>query len=133
MKGLIWAGWAVLTTLWTGLAALAAGLLSWAAASLAGGGGPTLPAPPPPEAVPAWLAPWLSLADWQAWQQAAQQALAALQAALPFIGTATGWLEPLVWALWAVGAVCLLGLAVGAHALLALARRHAGPRLPAAA
>ena len=34
---------------------------------------------------------------------------------LPAIGTVTGWLEPLVWLLWALGLLAMLGLGGGAH------------------
>ena len=44
--------------------------------------------------------------------------LGSLSAGLPMAGQVVGWLVPLVWVLWGLGMVFLLGLALGVHVWL---------------
>ena len=44
--------------------------------------------------------------------------LAAVSASLPMLGTAVGWLVPLVWTVWGLGLAVMLVLTVLAHWLI---------------
>lgn len=112
MKWVIWTVGGVLGALWTGALATLALFVDWAGSSLqqAGTSAQQLPAE-----LPALLAGWIDPAVWASIGQAAQQSLQAVQSILPVVGTATGWLEPLVWIVWVFGMVALLAVAIGSH------------------
>jgi len=55
-----------------------------------------------------------------------------VQATLDAVPALSGAVSVLAWAIWGLGAVVLLALAIGAHVLIALwKRRSAGPRATA--
>ena len=133
MKWIIWAVGGVLAAIWTGAMALVALAIDWTGQALQQAGSTPAAALPLPADLPGWFARWIDPAGMAAIGQAVQQALDGVQAMLPAIGTATGWLEPLVWILWGFGMIALLTAAAGSHWLVA---RRAGtsaakvPRLP---
>lgn len=112
MKWVIWTIGGVLATLWTGALAMLALFVDWAGRSLQQAGST---AQQLPVELPDWLAGWIDPAGWATMSQAIQQSLQTLQSMLPVIGTATGWLEPLVWIVWGFGMIALFGVAIGSH------------------
>ncbi len=119
-KWLVWGAFAVLALLWTAGSYVSAAVVRWGAQAFADGrldgAGRVLAQPwPLPEA----MAPWLDPAMMQALQQMVLASLDALRDALPFMGTAMGWLVPLIWVAWGFGLLLMLALAGGAHWLLA--------------
>lgn len=114
MKWIIWTVGALLAALWTGTLAVVALLVGWTSKVLQGSGG-SIPSTLPTLELPAWLALWIDLPAWQAAQEQALQMLASIQQWLPALGTATGWLEPVVWTIWGLGMVLLLVAAGASH------------------
>jgi len=119
-KWLVWGGFGALALLWTAAGYIAAAATGWGARALAegrlDGAGQVLSQPwPLPEA----MAPWIEPAMLQVLQQMILVSLDALRDTLPFMGTAMGWLVPLIWAAWGFGLLLMLALAGGAHWLLA--------------
>ncbi len=114
MKALLWTVVGVLSALWTASLALLAGLVDLTAGWLQQAGAAGTAAVPLP-AVPAWLSAWVDTESWTAWAQGALALMQGVAGVLPAIGTVTGWLEPLVWLLWALGLALMLGLGGGAH------------------
>ena len=118
MKLVLWLSFGLLALLWTGGAALVAGVTEWAAQLLASGGVVDWTRAAANVPVPAWIALWVDPQAVRFAQEAAQWALEVLgsmSAALPTAGQLIGWLVPLVWLLWGLGLLLLLGLAAGAH------------------
>lgn len=112
MKCVIWTVGGVLLALWTGAVATLGLVVDWAVNSLQQAGAA---AQPLPADLPGWLGGWVDPAGWAAISQAIQQALQGVQAVLPAVGTAAGWLEPLVWIVWGLGVAALLTVAAGSH------------------
>lgn len=132
MRWLIWGVTLVVLGVWTLLAALAAGLAAW----LAEHGPGLVAAANESEArqqLAVWLEAWLD-SGWTHWirewlppaaleplRQSVEALSGVLQAVWPWLAGLLGWVAPLVWAVWAVGALSCLLLAGGLH--LWLARR----------
>ncbi|MFY8083381.1 MAG: hypothetical protein ACOVN7_06575 [Rubrivivax sp.] len=118
MKRALWLGVGLLALLWTGCAALVAGLTDWAAQVLASGGVADWTRAAANVPVPPWIALWVDPQAVLFVQEAVRWVLDVLGswgAALPTAGQLVGWLVPLVWLLWGLGLLLLLGLAAGAH------------------
>jgi hypothetical protein len=130
MKIALWIAFLVLALLWTGGAAVMAELVAWSSSGLAAGGAVEAGGAIATAAIPAWLAPWVDAAAWTSIQQAVAGTLTAVSASLPMLGTAVGWLVPLVWICWGVGLVVMLVLAGVAHWLISRfsGRPPSGPR-----
>jgi hypothetical protein len=122
MKILLWAVCAVLALLWTGTAALAAQLIAWSAEALAAGRGAEIGSAVATMTAPSWLTPWLDIAGWSALQQAVAGVLSAVSGSLPLVGELASWLVPVVWVVWGLGLVALLGLAFAGSWLLRRAK-----------
>ena len=121
MKLALWLGCALLALLWTGGAALTAALIQWAAQVLASGGAVDWAQAAARWPVPDWIALWLDPQAVRWAQEAVLWALGllgSLSAGLPVAGQVVGWLVPLVWVLWGLGMLVLLGLALGVHVWL---------------
>lgn len=118
MKILLWVGVAVLGLMWTGLAAIGASLVGWGAGVLASGGAAEWVRVASQWPVPGWISLWIDPAAIKAMQEALLWSLQALQGSLPWIGSALGWLVPLVWVTWGFGMLLLLVLAGVAHVLI---------------
>lgn len=113
MKVLVWIATAVLALVWTVTAAVLASLVGWLGANAGDVGGLTSQMAQWP--VPEWLAPWVG-PEFLTWLRSAATGLMGWgAAALPALGSLLGWLAPLVWVVWALGMVCLIALAGGAH------------------
>jgi hypothetical protein len=115
VKLAIWGVFGLLAGLWTAGAFIAAELTQWAAQLVATGAANDLGQAAARWPVPSWLAFWVDPAWVQTMQSMTLWTLEALREGMPFIGSALGWLVPIVWLVWGVGALCLLALAVLAH------------------
>lgn len=118
MKLILWGTVALLALLWTGGAALLAQLVQWSAQGLAGIDGSAVDIAAAAATLPAWLSPWIDAAAWAEMQQWLTAVLASASALMPSLGQVAGWLVPVVWVVWALGMLLLLGLAVIAALLL---------------
>lgn len=127
MKLLIWMVFGLIGLVWTGGAFLAAELTQWAGQALVSGEAASLGKDIARLPVPQWIALWVDPALIQAMQSTVLWALEALREGLPLLGSAVGWLVPLVWVLWGLGLVAMFLLACGAHVLLSR-MRPARPR-----
>jgi hypothetical protein len=113
VKSLVWIVTVVLALIWTVAAAVLASLTGWLAANagdMANWAGQIVQWP-----VPEWLSLWVS-PELLAWMRNAATSLIGWgSAAVPAVGSLLQWMAPLVWVVWALGMVCLLALAGGAH------------------
>lgn len=139
MKVLLWLMFALLALLWTGGAALLAGLTDWAASVLASGTVVDWAKAAAQWPLPGWIALWVDPQAVRFVQEAVLWALGALGTlanGLPLAGQLVGWLVPLVWLGWGLGMVVLLGLTLGLHWWLSRSRqgpgRPGGPANPTA-
>lgn len=140
MKWMIWTIGGLLAAAWSVALALVALLLGLVGDLLqsAGPAGATVPALPTevPAGLASWLPAWMQVsltawidpAAWAALVHGVQQALAYGQSVLPALGTATGWIETLVWIVWGLGMLGMLAVAAVSHGLLA---RRAAMSAPA--
>ena len=115
MKIILWAAFAVLAVLWTLGALIAVELVQWGAQAIASGAAVELGRSAAQWPAPTWLALWLDPATLKAAQEALLTGFEGLRSALPWVGSAVGWLVPLVWISWGIGVALLLAMAVGAH------------------
>ena len=127
MKIAIWIVCFMLLGIWTGGTLLLTELTGWGARQLASGDAAATGAAVAQWPVPAWISLWVDTAWIQAAQGGLTWALTAFDGALPFVGSAVGWIVPLMWVLWGLGALLLLVLAGGAHFLIGR-RRPAQPQ-----
>jgi hypothetical protein len=125
MQRLIWTTTALLLALWTLCMWAAAALTSWAGGAMLSG--VDWPGVAATVSLPGWLTwwvdpAWLSAAiEWLLW------GLESAQDALPWLGSAVGWLVVALWVTWGLGTLMLLALAGGTHWLVARAGRPAAP------
>jgi len=118
MKIAVWIVFALLSALWTGGSLLVIALSEWAAQLLASGDAAAVGTAAAQWPVPAWVSLWLDPASIKLAQDAVLWAITASHDVLPMLGSAMGWLEPLIWLLWLLGMVILLVLALAGHLLL---------------
>ena len=118
MKIAVWVVCLLVLGLWTGGTLLMTQLTAWGAQQLASGEATAIGQMVAQWPVPAWASVWMDAAGIQAAQAALTWTLQMLDSSLPFLGSAVGWIVPLLWVLWGLGAVLLIGLAGGAHLLL---------------
>ncbi len=115
MKIFIWAAFGVLAVLWTLGALIVVELVQWGTQVIASGAAVELGRSAAQWPAPAWLALWLDPAAIKAAQEALLTGFEAFRSALPWVGSAVGWLVPLVWISWGIGVALLLLMAGGAH------------------
>ena len=115
MKILIWAAFGLLAVLWTLGALIVVELVQWSAQVIASGAAVELGRSAAQWPAPAWLAAWLDPAAIKAAQAGLLTGFEAFRSALPWVGSAVGWLEPLVWIAWGLGGTLLLAMTGGAH------------------
>jgi hypothetical protein len=132
MRWLIWGVTLVVLGVWTLLAAVAAGLAAW----LAEHGPALVVAASESDArlqLAAWLEAWLG-SGWTQWippvwldplRQGVEALTGLLQMAWPWLGGLLGWVAPLVWVIWGLGALFVVVLAGGLHLWLARRARPA--------
>lgn len=137
MRTFLWGIFLLVMAAWSGLAWVTAELAGWSAQALASepAGSRLLALAELP--LPAWLGLWVGPELLDATAATARWLLQVSAAVLPAAGTATGWLVPLVWIVWGLGAFVALAVTVAAHLALSLWRRRADasppalPRIPA--
>lgn len=114
MKVILWAAFGVLAALWTLGALILVELVQWGAQFIASGAAVELDRSAAQWPAPAWLASWLDPAVIKAAQEGLLTGFEAFRSALPWVGSAVGWLVPLVWISWGIGVALLLAMAGGA-------------------
>ncbi len=114
MKIIVLAGVGVLAVLWTLGAVIAVELVQWGAQVIASGAAVELGRSAAQWPAPAWLAVWLDPAAIKLAQESLLAGFEAFRSALPWVGSAVGWLVPLVWISWGIGVALLLAMAGGA-------------------
>ncbi len=114
MKIFIWMAFGVLAVLWTLGALIVVELVQWGAQFIASGAATEAGRSAAQWPAPAWLALWLDPAAIKAAQEGLLTGFEAFRSALPWVGSAIGWLVPLVWISWGIGVALLLTMAGGA-------------------
>lgn len=76
--------------------------------------------------VPGWLKAWMPPELMGQWEAVVASVGPMVQAALEAVPALAGGVTFLAWALWGLGALVLLAVAVGIHVLIALAKRNGG-------
>lgn len=75
--------------------------------------------------LPNWLPPWLP-PEWAPWlQDVATGLLSMLTSALTMLPSATGWLGPLAWLVWAIGLLMLVAVAALGQTMIWSTRKAA--------
>jgi hypothetical protein len=115
MKTLIWATFALLALIWTGLAAVSAGLAEWLIGLVTSGQATEAATAIGQWPMPAWAALWIDPAWVQALQLMWLDLVQWLAQVLPSVDGLGGWVTALVWFGWGVGLVSLLALCGGLH------------------
>jgi hypothetical protein len=115
MKIIVWAVFGVVVVAWTLGALIVVELAQWGAQFIASGATTELGRSAAQWPAPAWLSLWLDPAAIRSVQEGLQTGFEAFRGALPWIGSAVGWLVPLAWISWGIGAALLLAMAGGAH------------------
>lgn len=113
MKTLVWVATAVLALIWTITAAVVASLTGWLAENAGDTASWTGQISQWP--VPEWLALWVRPELLDGLRSATTSMIGWGSASLPALGSMLQWVAPAVWVVWALGIVCLLALAGGAH------------------
>ena len=112
MKIIIWSFFILTLALWTGMTLLTVQLVDWIVQSF----GSTLPtdlgAVLSTIPVPPWLAIWIDTTWIQAIQSSLVGLIEGITQTVPYLASAIGWLSPLIWAIWGLGVLVLLILAV---------------------
>jgi hypothetical protein len=124
MKILAWSLCLVLVVLWTGMVALTAEAARWISGGLASGqlkdfasGAAQWPAPD-------WLSSWIDPHWMQMLQSSLLYVLNTVADLSPQLSSVVSWLVPLIWVVWGVGMLSLLGLTGGAHWLIGRLQRN---------
>lgn len=117
MKIVLWVAIAVLMALWTGFAALSAGLVGWLLSAVADGQISGAAQAVGQWPIPPWLGVWIDPGMLENLQATWLNAVQWLNTVLPSAGTLTGWVVPLIWVVWGVVSLCLLVVAVIGHVL----------------
>lgn len=127
MKFLLWAGTGLVALLWTLLIAIMASLANWMAGSAdqAVGGLQAISQWP----MPAWLALWVDPALLEPIKAMVVWGMDLLVTATPWLTPLLGWVAPVLWFVWGVVMLLLLGIAVGGHLLVGRLRPATSMRL----
>ncbi len=113
MKIIVSVVFGVLVVLWTLCALIVVELVQWSAQIIASGAAVELGRSAAQWPTPAWLALWLDPAVIKAAQEGLLTGFDAFRSTLPWVGSAVGWLVPLVWISWGIGVALLLVMAGG--------------------
>jgi hypothetical protein len=119
MKILIWTITTVVALLGTLLVAVMAFTMGWLSDNMAGGADWVKQLAQVP--APAWLSLFLDPATVEWLRSASTQVITAVAAGLPWLAPLLGWVGPVLWVVWFVILICIIGLAMGLH--YALGRR----------
>lgn len=115
MKIAVWIVWAVLTALWTLGAFATVELTQWVVQCLASDEARELGQAVGSWPVPPWLERWMDPASIARLQALVQWLVETARAGLPVLGSALGWLVPLVWVVWGFGVLMLVAVAGAVH------------------
>jgi hypothetical protein len=115
MKILVWAVFGVLVVTWTLGALIVVELAQWGAQAIASGAASELGRSAAQWPAPAWLSLWLDPTTIKIAQEGLLTGFEVFRSALPWVGSAVGWLVPLAWISWGIGVALLLAMAGGAH------------------
>jgi hypothetical protein len=124
MKILIWAIAAVAALLGTLLVAVTASAVGWLGDNMAGGADWVKQLALMP--VPAWLSLFLDPAMVEWVHSATLGAISAVATGLPWLAPMLGWVVPVLWVVWLIILICIIGLASGLH--YAVGRRRSQTR-----
>lgn len=118
MKLVLWIVFALVAALWTGTVFVSAELTSWLASTVASGqaGGVITDVGQWP--VPAWLGLLVDTAWIEGLQAAWVDVMGWLGQSGPALGSVVGWLVPVMWVVWGLVMLVMLGAALGCHFLL---------------
>lgn len=126
MKALVWTLTAVLAAVWSAAVAAAHALFDWAGRAVAGADTQVMAAHMQDWPLPGWLAVWLDPQWLEGWRETLAALGTGLVASQPWIVSALDWLGPLMWGVWGLGMVLLLGLALVTHLVLGWLRAQHG-------
>lgn len=118
MKWLVWIVAVLLLLVWSVGAAVLGFTVDALAAWMAGGNGVDWADWVSGWSIPTWMLLWLDAGWLQQAQLMLVELLDGLRGASPGLGRAAGWLMLVVWAVWAFGALVLLGIAALMHRLI---------------
>jgi hypothetical protein len=126
MKILAWSVCVVLALFWTGLVALAAEAARWIASGLASGQVKDFASGAAQWPIPDWLSSWLDPQWMQLLQSSLLYVLNMAADLSPQLSSVVSWMVPLIWVVWGIGVLSLLGLTGGAHWMIGRLQRSAG-------
>lgn len=115
MIAIIWSVFAFLLISWTAVAWATAALTSWGAKAMTATGGVELLGSSGAASLPQWITAWMSPEALEAFVQTARFSAGIIEAALPWAGTAAGWLVPIIWIGWFLVALVMTVVAVVVH------------------
>lgn len=124
MKIVLWVVCLLLLGFWTGGTLLLTELTEWGVQQLASGEAAAAGEAVARWPVPGWMSAWVDTTWIQAAQNGLTWALHAFDDAVPLVGSAVGWIVPLIWMLWGLGVALLLVLAGGTHLLIGRLQRR---------
>ena len=122
MRALIWGLFAVLILGWTGMAWVSVELTQWVLAAIGSGDAAQAAQSVASWPVPGWLSLWVTPELIRLVQAMWVDVMGWVGAILPSMEGLSGLVSVLVWVLWGVGALLLLGLAVLLHWLAGRAK-----------
>ncbi|ENO91586.1 hypothetical protein C662_15998 [Thauera sp. 28] len=118
MRTIVWGLFFLTLAAWTGITALSVHIVDWVVQNAGNAFQNDPVAALNATALPSWLALWVD----PAWLESIQGGLVAtIEGAhqiMPWVASAMDWLSPLLWTLWALGALILLIITVVGHRLL---------------
>jgi hypothetical protein len=124
MKVLIWVVFGVLMALWTGFAAMSAGLVGWLLSTVADGQISGAAQAVGQWPIPAWLAVWVDPGMVENIQATWLNVVQTLGQWVPSASALTGWVVPLLWVVWGLISLCLLAAAGAGHWLAGKSAAH---------
>lgn len=115
MRLVIWIAFGVLMALWTGFAAISAGLVGWLLSAVADGQISGAAQAVGQWPIPAWLGVWIDPGMLENMQATWLNVVQWLSQVLPAASTLTGWVVPLMWVVWGVVSVFMVAAAGAGH------------------
>lgn len=119
MTAAIWIVFAVLLSLWTGTVWLGTELVRWTSETLQGGtSGVAAGVAPVIQDASAWLTGWIPTEVFAGVLAYLQWLMTSTETTLPAASHAMGWLIPVAWVGWFLGAAVLTVTAISLHLLV---------------
>lgn len=130
MKILIWAVTGLLLLMWTGFIAASTAVITWMfgmSADPAKRGVDAISNAPMPE----WVIIWVPPAVLETFKTSATGIFDSTMAAVTWFTPIFGWINPMLWVLWALVAILALAVAGTLHMLVgSKSRNNGGPPMP---